>query len=146
MNSLHVPMRMFYLRLQIDRVGKTGVQDFDDFGLGVLSEIDAAGKVDFSCCGGHLSSLAAVVSGRSLVVILCTGGNGIIHRTVTVAMTLKPGPVNYLFCIAQWCFSETHPNLDDGVGREESGSFSENYEGCLEVSNRGVSCSARDVR
>jgi hypothetical protein len=36
LESLHVPMRVLHLRLQIDRVGETRVQNFDDFGLRVF--------------------------------------------------------------------------------------------------------------
>jgi len=76
LGSFHVPMRVLYLRLQIDRVGETRVQNFDDFGLRVFLEIDAAGKMNFGSCGGHYFLLSGRSLGRSLVCILCIAGNG----------------------------------------------------------------------
>src|SRR5664280_2833147 len=71
LESLHVPMRVLHLRLQIDRVGETRVQNFDDFGLRVFLKIDAAGKMNFGSCGGHYFLLSGRSLGRSLVCILC---------------------------------------------------------------------------
>ena len=78
-------MRVLDLGLQIDGVGKTGIQQFDEFGLGVFREIDTTGKANirFGFCRHNLSR-AGTVRVDSGTDLIGPGTSAGFHRETNV--------------------------------------------------------------